>query len=97
MYSRIAVACETETVTMDDEIDILREPPNETEGLGKRRPALEEKFRMPVGQPVVERIEDKCNVSRRLAAASNTSRLSCSGRERKDSKASFIRQLPGRS
>ena len=39
------------------------------------------------------------NVSSRLAAASNTSRLSCSGRARNDSndsRAPFMRQQPGR-
>lgn len=44
---------------MDEEIDVLREPSNEPEGLGQGGCAPKEQSRMPAWQPTIERLKDE--------------------------------------
>ena len=58
-YGRVTFPFEAKTVTVNDEIDVFGKPLDEPEGLGQGRPALEKQVWVPVGQPVVERVEDE--------------------------------------
>ena len=57
--NRIVLPDKTEVVTMDDEINVLRETPDETEPLGQRRATLEEKSRMVLGHTAEQGIENQ--------------------------------------
>ena len=76
-YGRVTLPLEAKAVTMDDEIDVLGEPLDKSEGLGQRRTALEEQSRMPVGQSVVERIEDKADPEILLHVAGQRIEAAC--------------------
>ena len=104
---RIALPVEAQAVRVNDEINILGKPFDKPKSFRQGCPTLKAQLRVPVGQPVVERIENETDpkvpslrrsVTYRAFGPPHRIRPACLAlrRARKASKALLMRQQPDR-